>query len=112
MKLTLTYLIPAAAAALLLLGPGRASAADTGAELYQQKCAMCHGADGSGQTGMGRMYKLRDLKSAEVQAMTDAQLYTLIADGKGKMPAFGASLGKTKIDEVIAHLRAMAKPKK
>jgi mono/diheme cytochrome c family protein len=97
---------------MLLLAPSPARAAENGAAIFKQHCAPCHGADASGNTGMGRMLKLRDLKSAEVQKMTDAQFYELISHGKGKMPAFASSLGKEKIDAVIAYLRELAKEKK
>jgi cytochrome c6 len=113
MKITQRFMIAAAAvAAGLYLCPQSARAADPGAPIYAQKCAMCHGANGDGQTGMGKMFHLRDLRSAEVQKMTDAELYNIIAKGKEKMPAFEASLGKVKIDEVIAHVRDLAKMKK
>lgn len=85
-----------------------------GATLYSTKCAMCHGADGSGSTAMGKRFKLRDLRSAEVQQQTDAQLSDIIAKGKkgatGSMPAY-ESLGHDGIQNVIAHLRQMAKSK-
>lgn len=62
------------------------------AALYTAKCAMCHGADGSGATPMGKSMKLRDLRSPEVQKMTDKELFAVTAGGKGKMPAFKSKL--------------------
>jgi hypothetical protein len=47
---------------------------------------MCHGQDGSGDTAMGKKLKVRDLRSAEVQSQTDAQLTDIITKGKPPMP--------------------------
>ena len=49
---------------------------------------MCHGADGSASTGMGKSMGLKPLSSPEVQKMSDADLAALITNGKGKMPAY------------------------
>src|SRR5437879_1036068 len=77
--------------------------------LYGKKCAMCHGLDGSGGTPMGKQFKLRDLRSAEVQKQTDAQLQTLIGKGKGKMPAFEKDLGADSVKQLVAYVRQLAK---
>lgn len=76
-----------------------------GAALYKAKCAACHAADGSGSSPMGKKMGLRDLGSAEVQKMTDAQLTTITADGKGKMPPFKSKLSDEDIAAVVKHLR-------
>ena len=76
---------------------------------FKTKCALCHGLDGSGNTATGKAMKVRDLGSAEVQKMTDAQLNTLIRKGKNKMPAFGGSLNAEQIKGLVAHLRSLAK---
>ena len=72
---------------------------------------MCHGADGSGNTSMGKTFKLRDLRSEAVQKMTDAQLFDVIAKGKGKMPAYENNLGHDRIHAVVGYLRELAKKK-
>ena len=80
-----------------------------GAAIYKAKCAMCHGADGAGQTPMGKNMKLRHLGSAEVQKQTDAELVKWIADGKGKMPAYKGKLTPADIDAVVAFIRTLKK---
>src|SRR5688572_8435509 len=56
---------------------------DAGVEaLWKSKCATCHGVGGIGDTPMGKKLKLRDLRSPEVQKMSDRDLYDLIAKGK------------------------------
>ncbi len=96
-------------AALILVAAPAAFAAADGAAIYKAKCASCHGADGSGQTPMGKSLKLRDLGSPEVQKQTDQELYNWTADGKGKMPAYKGKLTEAEINTLVAHIRAMAK---
>jgi cytochrome c6 len=84
-----------------------AFAASDGAALYKAKCATCHGADGSGQTPVGKSMKLRDLRSADVQKQTDIELTKLISGGKGKMPGFGKTLSTADIAAVISFLRTL-----
>jgi cytochrome c5 len=74
---------------------------------YKAKCASCHGANGSGQTATGKRLKLRDLRSPEVQKLTDDQLYAIIAKGKGKMPGYEKSLGADTCKALVAHMRAL-----
>lgn len=78
-----------------------------GAAIYKSKCTGCHGADGSGQTAMGKSLKLRDLRSDEVQKQTDLELTKVIAGGKGKMPAYGKQLSEDDVKALIAHIRTL-----
>jgi cytochrome c6 len=80
-----------------------------GAALYKTKCASCHAADGSGATPMGKNMKLRDLRSPDVQKLTDKELYTITADGKGKMPAYKGKLSEADINALVAYMRELAK---
>jgi cytochrome c6 len=79
------------------------------AELFKTKCAACHGADGSGQTPVGKTMKIRDLRSPEVQKQTDADLQKIITDGKLKMPAFKTKLSVADISSLVAYIRGTAK---
>ena len=80
--------------------------AETGADVFK-KCAACHGADGKGQTAMGKTMKLRDLASADVQKQSDADLTTIIAKGKNKMPAYDGKLTKEQTDLVVKYIRTL-----
>ena len=97
-----------AALILALAFYGSATFAD-GAADYKSNCALCHGPDGSGKTPTGKALKVKDLSSPEVQAMTDAELTTIIADGKGKMPAFKTKIDAARIAELVALIRSMKK---
>jgi cytochrome c6 len=101
----------------LLLGSVSLAAQDSekaeGAQLFKTNCAMCHGADGSGNTPMGKRLNLKDLGSPEVQKMTDAEMKQLIDNGGGsgtvKMPAFKSRLKPEQVDDLVAHIRTLAK---
>jgi cytochrome c6 len=80
------------------------SLADGGAD-FKAKCAMCHGADGKGDTGMGKTLKLRDLGSADVQGQSDADLTGIITNGKGKMPKYDGKLSKDQIGDLVKYIR-------
>ncbi len=80
-------------------------------ELFASKCAMCHGPDGSAQTTMAKNLKIRDFHSADVQKQSDADLKTVIAKGKGKMPAFEGKLTGEQIDQLVGYVREIGKKK-
>ena len=81
------------------------------AKVYKTNCALCHGADGSGETASGKTLKARDLRSPEVQARSDAELAEVITKGTGKMPAFGQKLSPDVIKSLVAYIRALPKKK-
>jgi cytochrome c6 len=83
--------------------------ADDAAALYKTKCAACHGADGKGETSIGKANKIRDLGSAEVQKQNDEALKEIITKGKDKMPAYGKSLKPEQISALAAFVRSFAK---
>ena len=84
------------------------SFADAG-DTFKAKCALCHGADGKGETGMGKSLKLRDLASVDVQKQSDADLNALITKGKGKMPAYDGKLSADQINELVKYVRGLKK---
>ena len=87
--------------------PSRAQ--NDGASVYKTKCAICHGADGKGDTGMGKSMKLRDLGSADVQKQTDDELIAITTNGKGKMPAYKGKLTDAQIKELVTFVRSLKK---
>lgn len=109
MKSRLLPLAVLTAFVFLLAMPALADSPPDPAAVYKSKCAMCHGADGAGQTPMGKNLKLRDLRSAEVQKLTDKELIAIITAGKGKMPAYKGKLSDTDIAAQVEHIRKMAK---
>lgn len=85
-----------------------AFAADAGAD-YKAKCASCHGADGKGDTTIGKNMKVKDLASAEVQKQSDADLTTIIEKGKKPMPGYEGKLSKEQIDGLVKYVRSLKK---
>jgi mono/diheme cytochrome c family protein len=83
------------------------SLADGGADTFKAKCAMCHGADGKGDTSMGKTMKVRDLGSADVQSQSDADLTAIITNGKGKMPKYDGKLTADQIKDVVKYIRTL-----
>lgn len=83
-----------------------AFAAD-GAEVYKAKCASCHGADGAG--AMAKKMGSRDLNSAEFQKSSDADIQTVIAKGKGKMPGYEGKIGNDDIAGLVKFVRTLKK---
>lgn len=88
---------------------GTALAAQDAAGTYKAKCAACHGADGKGETPVGKKMGMKDLASPEVQKMGDDELATIIADGKEKMPSYKKSLKPEQIKELVGYVRSLAK---
>jgi mono/diheme cytochrome c family protein len=96
-----------------MLAGSNAIAAD-GAAIYGKKCKSCHGADGSGNTKMGKKLKCRDLSNAAVQAkLTDTAIAKSITDGVsegGKVrmkPITGLSAAD--IQAVVKYVRTLKK---
>ena len=102
--LTMFALSVAAAAAMW------AADAKAGKALYDTSCKSCHGPDGAPVAAVAKMMKvdMKDLKSSEIQSMSDAELASVITKGKGKMQPVKAITGKS-VDDVVAHIRSLKK---
>jgi mono/diheme cytochrome c family protein len=77
--------------------------------LYAANCARCHGADGSGQTTMGRAFAAPNLTDAawwKKTRPTDKRLTASVRHGRGQMPAFGQQLSKSEIAALVRLVRA------
>jgi mono/diheme cytochrome c family protein len=85
-----------------------AQAQNTAETLYKSKCAACHGADGTG-SATGKKMGAHDFTTADVQGLSDAELSTIITNGKNKMPAYGKSLKAEDIQGLVAYIRTLKK---
>jgi cytochrome c6 len=97
-------------AALLLLGTATAWPAFSqapGENVYEKKCAMCHGADGLATTPTAKNFKVASFKAPEMMKASDAQFITSTRDGKGKMPAYKDKLTDEQIKDVTAFIRSL-----
>ncbi len=98
--------------AVLALGmsAGVASAQGKSAsDIYLDKCAVCHGADGAGKTAKGRKLKLADVRQTSLK-FTAEQMIEVVAKGKAPdMDGFAKDLSADQIKQVVEHYRGLAK---
>jgi mono/diheme cytochrome c family protein len=96
---------------LAVLSATAVSAADAnaGQAVYNKSCKSCHGPDGAGNPSVAKMMKvdMKDLKSADVQAMSDADIKGIVTNGKGKMRPQAVS--GAALDNVAAYVRSLKK---
>ncbi|MDI1320234.1 MAG: cytochrome c [bacterium] len=85
------------------------------ADNWENNCVSCHGADGKGDTKMGKKLKIKDLTDATVQAaFKDEDAVKAIkqgvkdANGKTTMKAI-EGLTDEEITALIAHVRTLKK---
>jgi cytochrome c553 len=74
------------------------------------KCSVCHGQDGAGNTAKGRKLKVKNVRSPEVQKMSEAEMIDIVAKGKGKdMDGFAKELGDDMVKQLVEYYRSLAK---
>ena len=101
-------------AALALAASTAALTAGDAAAIFEKQCQKCHGADGTGQTPMGKKLALKDFTDAKVQAsFTDAEATKAIKEGvkdgdKTKMKA-AEDVTDDDIKALVAKVRAFKK---
>ena len=102
-KLTTTLLLAAAVSAC--------SAADV-KEIWGTTCAKCHGADGKGETKIGKKLEIKDFTDAKYQAsLKDEDMFKAIKEGikvgeTTKMKAV-EGLSDEEIKALVAYVRGL-----
>ena len=95
---------------LAALSATAVSAADAkaGLAVYNTSCKSCHGPDGAGNPSVAKMMKveMKDLKSPDVQSLSDADIKNIISAGKGKMRPITAVSGGA-LDNVVAYVHSL-----
>jgi len=82
---------------------------------WEKHCQKCHGADGKGQTKMGRQSGVKDYTDPKVQAeLKDENAIKIIKEGivekdKKKMDPYKDKLNDEEIKGLIAYIRAFKK---
>jgi cytochrome c6 len=93
---------------------GTSLAADV-KENWEKHCQKCHGADGKGNTRMGKQSGAKDYTDPKVQEeLKDEKAVKAIKEGitergKKKMDPYGDKLSDEEIKALIAHIRAFKK---
>jgi mono/diheme cytochrome c family protein len=85
-----------------------AADAKAGKAAYDTSCKSCHGPDGTPVPAVAKMMKveMKDLKSKEIQSMTEADIAKVITGGKGKMMPIKGLNAKT-ADDVAAYVKTL-----
>ncbi len=103
---------------LLLLACASAALTAYGADAaanWTESCAKCHGADGKGDTKMGKKLSIADLTDPKVQAkFTDAEAFKSIKSGRtdenGKTTMKAVEgLSDADINALVAYVRTLKK---
>ena len=92
------------------LAPRTAVDASQGQRQFEVFCAVCHGADGSGQSVMaGNMPAAPPLSllSGPAAERTDSELLDIIANGMNRMPGYAWALSAPERDAVVAYVRRL-----
>ena len=93
--------------ALLSLAATWAIAANDGKELFEERCAMCHGHDGRATNEMGRKIGAKDLASKESQALSVKQIQEQISKGKNRMPGYEGVLTDEEIKTLAKYVKTL-----
>ena len=95
---------------LLLVGFAlSASAQKDPKDLYLDKCAACHGADGAGQTAKGKKLKMKGAKETTGK-MSAADMIKIVQNGKGAdMDAYGKEFNADQIKGLVEYYRSLGK---
>ena len=103
------FLLAVGGLLFLLRAPLRAADSSV-RSVYLDKCSVCHAEDGSGHTAKGRKVHAKDLRSAEVQKLSDPEMLKDIENGKGKdMDGFKKELGPEMCKELAVYMRQIGK---
>ena len=84
--------------------------ATAGKAVFDRACKTCHGAMGEGNPAIAKAMKVevQDLRSQEVQKISDDDLKKVVTDGKGKMQPVKSVTGKS-VDDVVAYIHLLKK---
>ncbi len=86
-----------------------------GNKLFDQKCSVCHGDDGKGNTDMAGSLpkKPADLTRKEMESISEGEIFWLVSNGlpQSGMPSFKTKLSDNEKWQVVAFVRNLSKPK-
>ena len=84
-----------------------------GKEIYEKKCALCHGArgDGKGPASAGLNPRPTNFKDSHGEKISDGEHFWKITTGKGGMPSFENDLTEEERWHVINYVNTFMKHK-
>jgi len=77
-----------------------------GEATYKAKCQSCHGSSGTPSPGMAKMMGVKAVSDPAIKALTAAQEFDAVKNGKGKMKPV-AGLTDAQIKDVVAFYRGL-----
>ncbi len=89
---------------------------EEGKVVYEQYCASCHGLNGEGQANWqfpgedGFLPAPPHNDSGHTWHHSDAQLLTVIANGRNKMPGYAETLTPAQQEAVLAYIKTFWSP--
>ena len=98
-----------ALAAVILLSGAVGFAQSSGEATYKAKCQSCHGAQGVPNPGIAKAMGVKPASDPSVKSLSEAQMITDTANGKGKMPAFKGKLSDAEIKASVDYFRSLGK---
>lgn len=80
-----------------------------GKKIYQKICWTCHGVTGAGDGPGGAALKPlpTDLRSAQIQSLSNEELFKKISVGKGSMPAYEDMLSETQRMQLVKYIKTI-----
>jgi len=96
---------------LLILAAVPLRAQDEAAALFKSSCARCHNTNGDGKTAAAEKMRIPDLRSPEIQKLTDEELFQTIGNGTQhkQYPHTFLSKGMTapQVRQLVGHIRTL-----
>ena len=94
---------------VFILFTGSVFAQKDAKDIYLDKCAVCHGPDGTASTAKGKKLKMKSVKETAAKMKTE-EMIKIVTDGKGTdMDAFGKEFSPDQIKALVEHYRGFAK---
>ena len=112
--LLLVFLLIASGVLATGVRHGSTATASRADDLFRRNCARCHGADGRGDTPLGKTYNAPDFtdnawwqKHSEVTG--SKRLAGIVSRGKDGMPAFAKKLTRAEINLLVGYVSKFRK---
>jgi len=106
MKLTRKFLGIALAVITCLAVPAALQAQQSAEDLYNHKCAVCHGQDGLGNTAKGKKVHVKDVHTNMKDS--EADMIKVVTDGKGDdMDSYKKDFTADQIKALVDYYRSL-----
>jgi mono/diheme cytochrome c family protein len=88
--------------------PGDPKSIARGRALFGTFCSPCHGSQGHGDGPVGKLFPfVLSLTAAQAVHRSDPYIYTMIRDGRGLMPTYGARVRPSERWDIVNYVRSL-----